>query len=498
MRTRYPSYRNNTPNRVGAPLEVDKNPLAELGVAGAKISYGMVMDEYNPNLRGVAGRKTYREMRDNDSVIGAIFFAIEMLLRTVPWEFKYDEVDTDAMTSFSSQIEGMVFNRSIDSPEKGIDFATGVFFEDMEHTWDDFISQTISSMCTFGWSYPEIVLKRRMGIISTKPEFRSIYNDGLIGLRKLADRPPETLDRWDIDDQGNIFGMYQSDPNGAGEFYIPMDKALLFRPFAHKGSPEGRSLLRNAYDPWYYLKRIKQIEAIAIERELNGLPVVYAPSGEIWDENGSLTAVGLKYQDLVKNVKYNEQGGVVLPSDPYIDDEGNPTSVKKVSLELLSTNGTRAVDTVKVKEGYQRDIARTVLAQFLMDTNKGSQARSKNESSIFFNCLDALNDSIAEVINRHMIPKLWMANLLDPTYMPYVSPGKVTPVDLQILGEYISKIGGLGFNLFDEDTENYLRSLADLPDRPEGMDDVELFPEEDIETKLPGNRTKMPKKEKAT
>lgn len=77
---------------------------------------------------------------------------------------------------------------------------------------------------------------------------------------------------------------------------IPMSKAMLFRTESVKDNPEGRSILRNAYRSWYFKRRIQEIEAIGIERDLAGLPVIHAPERLRW----SLSCVQrLLYQSLV-------------------------------------------------------------------------------------------------------------------------------------------------------------------------------------------------------
>ncbi|MGI6498023.1 MAG: hypothetical protein ACOX0U_04265 [Oscillospiraceae bacterium] len=61
---------------------------------------------------------------------------------------------------------------------------------------------------------------------------------------------------------------------------------MIFRTKSRKGSPEGRSILRNAYRSWYFKRRIQEIEGIGIERDLAGFPTLTAPEGmNIWDED---------------------------------------------------------------------------------------------------------------------------------------------------------------------------------------------------------------------
>jgi hypothetical protein len=102
---------------------------------------------------------------------------------------------------------------------------------------------------------------------------RSKYTDGKIGWRKMPIRSQETLQRWVFDESGGNMGMVQLAPPKYETTFLPIEKCLLFRSTTIKNNPEGRSFLRNAYRPWFYKKRLEEIEGIGIERDLAGLPV---------------------------------------------------------------------------------------------------------------------------------------------------------------------------------------------------------------------------------
>jgi len=436
-------------------------PTAELGVDGAKISNGFVYDEFLTQLVGDRGRKIYREMRDNDATVNAVIFAIEMILRNVDW-----------------RIEENKNTKGTPAAEKAKEFVESVLFEDMEHTWDDFITDVLTAL-TFGWEYTEIVFKRRIGPDQLDPKNKSNFTDGAIGIRKLGIRAQETLHRWNIDDNGYLLGMYQQPPQGGGIKYIPITKALLFRPHPHKGSPEGRSVLRGAYRSWFFLKNIQEIESIAIERELNGLPVVKIPNKILNGTTAEAIAAKAAYIKLVRDIKFNEQGGVVLPSDPYYDADGKPTSIPQVDLQLLASTGTRAISTTEVILRYQREIARTVMADFLMlgSNDRGSFAMSKDKSSLFVKATEGWLDAIADTVNKSLITKLWAINRFDTSVMPSLQPGRVAPVDLDELGKYISDLARAGAPLFpDEELEEKLRVSADLPIRSGDLEDIPVLP----------------------
>jgi hypothetical protein len=69
----------------------------------------------------------------------------------------------------------------------------------------------------------------------------------------------------------------------------------LFRTTVHKGSPEGRSLLRSSYVDWVYKKNFATTEAIGIERHLAGYPVMWVPANVINGQDaGSISTRAFK------------------------------------------------------------------------------------------------------------------------------------------------------------------------------------------------------------
>jgi len=440
---------------------------SEVGVEGAKINSGYVYEEFIPNLRGSRGRKIYRQMSENDSIIGSILHAIEMVIRSVKWSVRDSQESSEFTNPSTSRTAGI--SPSSTQSFSGVEWLEGVFFADMETSWEDFIAD-VMSMLVYGWSYFEIVYKLRKGPKYTSPMFRSMFDDGTIGLRKLSIRGQETLNKWEMSDEGELLGMWQYSPNFGKTVLIPYDRALLFRAHRNKNSPEGRSILRNAYRSWYFLKNIQEIEAIAVERELNGLPVVYIPQELFASTDETDIAAKESYIQLVRDVKFNEQGGAVLPSDPFINQDGTYTNVPKVRLELVSTNGSRAIDTDKAVKRYQFDIARTVVADFIMmgGAERGSYALSKTKLGVFQKTIEGWLNGVASVLNRRLISTLWEINNFPQEEMPGVYPGPASPEDLEELGEFVERLAGAGMPLFpDDELEHRLRQAAKFPEKGE-------------------------------
>lgn len=420
------------------------NVTAEVGTTGLKHWAGRVDEEWLTELKDERKYKVLREMRENDPIIGAILFVIDMIIRQVEWRVEQggdSEEDEEAAEFLESCMH------------------------DMSSSWENVISEILSFL-SYGFSYHEIVYKRRLGSSQKDGAKRSKFNDGKIGWRKLPIRAQDTLLNWQIDETGGVKGYVQQDPVSGKLATIPIEKALLFRTTSHKGNPEGRTILRNAFRPWFFKKRIEEIEGIGIERDLAGLPVMYAPA-RIMSPTATAEeqAIYSALKDIIRNIRRDEQEGIILPGD-----YDKTTNQKMYSLELLSTGGTRQFDTDKIITRYDQRIAMTVLADFILLGHEkvGSFALSDNKTDLFAVALQAWLNEIKSVFNRFAIPRLFEINGWVLEEHPYLEYGDIETPDLTALGDYITKLSAAGAELFpDVDLENHLREAANLPIRIE-------------------------------
>ena len=411
-----------------------RSGFLEIGSSGLRRSGGYINEEFLSNLQGVKGFKVYREMHDNDPVVGAMLYAIDKVITRLEWHVE------------------------------GEDERTALFIDeclnDMSDSWDSTL-QNILSMLTYGWSFHEIVYKIRRGQTGD-PKTHSKYHDNRIGWRKWPVRAQETLQEWMLDSNGGIQGLIQMDPSsGKGLARIPIDKALLFRTTTNRNNPEGYSLLRNAYRPWFYKRRIEEIEAIGIERDLAGLPMAYVPPEYMSNTATSAQKAVLQaITDIVQNVKRNEQEGIVFPA--AYDEQGN----RIFDLTLLSASGGRQFDTGSVIQRYDQRIAMSLLSDFLLlgSDRVGSFALGTAKVDLWTLAVDSIAKSIAEVVNQHAIPRLLKLNAMRTDKLPYLTYGQVSSVELGEVADFVSKLAQAGVLMPDRELEAHLRSLADLPD----------------------------------
>lgn len=422
----------------------------EIGTGGENTRNGQIRaDEFLAALKGKRAIRKFREMRDNDATIGAIMYAVEQVLRDVPVEVEPANDSEEA--------------------QKEADFVKSVF-NDMEHSLDDHISEALSSL-TFGFSVFEVVYKRRVGPSETNPKKHSKYRDGRMGVRKIASRAQWTLSRFVVDDQtGDCLGIEQEHSYGLKKAIIPQNKLLHYRTTNINNDPSGRSILRNAYSSYTYLTNLQSIEAIAVERELHGVPIGRMPSDYL-SSNATEDQVALRNQFIqaLRDLKLNEQGYILLPSDLLLDAEGKATGgvgSRLMDVELITSNGNRNIEIDPIIKRYQHDIARSVMAEFLMlgSSSTGSYAMSKSKTDLFLRSVESYINSIFDVINKQLVERLWQLNGLDYDLMPRVVPGDVAPHDLKELGSYLRNLNGADINLSDQmDIIDALLGNAELP-----------------------------------
>ncbi len=180
---------------------------AEIGTTGLPTWGGVVADEFLRQLQGQSGIKLYREMRDNDAMIGSLLTLIDLMVRQAePWSFK----PADA-----SQAAG----RARDLAQISLD--------QMSFTWRDTLSEILSFL-VYGWSFFEICYKKRA--------------DGFIGWKKFAIRGQDTLSEWKFDEEGGIRAMVQVAAPDYKQVTLPIEKCLLFRTRLERNNPQGRAL----------------------------------------------------------------------------------------------------------------------------------------------------------------------------------------------------------------------------------------------------------------
>jgi len=414
------------------PFVKATDKFIEVGTSGLRQYGGIIEDEFLRELRGAKGVEVYREMSRNDDVVGASLFAYTMLAKEVTFRVdsaKAEDVQADEIA----------------------DFIRGALFNDLNLSWKDLLSE-IFTFLIYGWSYFEVVWKRREGD-QQDPSRRSRYNDKRIGWRKFASRGQDTLESWVIDDHGGVNGLVQRAAPRYDRLTVPIEKALLFRTTSEHSNPEGQSILRTAYLDWYYKRRIQIVRGIGIERDLAGLPVLTPPEGlDLWNTNDA-NAITLKAQaeKIVRNIRRDEHEGIVKPYG--------------WTLELLTSGGARQFNITEVIAQLNAGIAMSMMTDFLLVGHEqiGARSLATDKRMVFSHAASSFLDNICTVINRFAIPQLVQLNGWPMELSPSLAHGPVAEIDLLDLTAFIEKTAGVGLLFPDEALEEHLRARAQLP-----------------------------------
>jgi len=293
-----------------------------------------------------------------------------------------------------------------------------------------------------GWSVLEQVFETR----EWAPKRSGANRKNYTMLKKLASRPALTIKDIIYDDNGGPVSIIQNAIQANGnikEVTIKVEKLLIFTAGGIGGDLMGKSLLRTAYQPWYFKKELYKIDAIGHERNHLGIPVWTLKEGFT---TGDVEAAW----DLVTQMRTNEKSGVVEPPGQvfrFEKPEGQPS------------------DIMPSIEHHDAHILLNVLAQFLMLglTGGGGRATSGAHVDMFQKSVRFFADYICGVFNLYCIPKLVGYNF-DTDEFPQMRVRNIGETkDLQMWASSHARMVHEGVFTVDTETENFYRENMDMP-----------------------------------
>jgi hypothetical protein len=294
------------------------------------------------------------------------------------------------------------------------------------------------------------VREGRMGRTSSR------FNDGKIGWASWNLIPQPSRYGWGFDDTGRANLLIQYDPQTGEYIPISLQRCIHFRMAGRNNSPEGWTPLRQAYDPWYRKMRIQQIEGVGIERDLAGLPHFMIP-GESIDAKDK---VFQRAQQIVTGIRQDSQAGLVSSSDRDED-----TKQLLHEFKLVSTGGSRTIDTDPVVRRYANEIATTFLASVMrtgQDTH-GSYALAETQGGLLEQSIGANLDSIEADINTQAVPNLLEYNDIPEELTPRIKHSGIASRDLEVLARYVATLVKSGLLVDTPELTEFLHQVAGLP-----------------------------------
>lgn len=411
----------------------------ELGDSGVQIFNGIIQsDEYRPELRGRYAIKTYDEMRRGDATVHAGLMAVKYPIISVPWTAEAG--GEDAVDAEAKELVEYNFTEIINWRETLTDMLT---------------------MLDFGFYVAELVF-----------DWRNVNGNDRIVLTKIAYRKQTTIESWETKDHQPGIQQRMSDGTSVS---IPWDKIIVLSHQKEGDNWEGMSILRSAYQNWYYKKTFYQIDAVKHERQALGVVKIQYPKGadqKMRDEAKAAAA----------NVRANERAYIEQPEGweiEFMDMMANTTADPKESIAH-----------------HDRQILKNMQVQYIdigSQSSSGSFSASTDQRALLEMQDQAIAEQIAAAVNDIIVKKIVDLNFTVSDY-PKWKPGRIAREDVAVLADAVQKLTTAGYLTPSDEDEEHARSVIHFPDMNEDLKGQERKPQPVVPTDQNSNDPNAPDK----
>lgn len=434
--------------------------LGEQGILGLKTSNGRVLEEQQRAFRYPEFITTINAMRNNPTV-GAAMNVYRMMISRVKWEVEAPK-GADEVTLARTELVRSMMN-------------------DMDGTWSAFIESVIPYL-EYGFAVNEIVLRRRLKRNGSK------FNDGLVGIKKLAPRSQDTITGWRFSEDGadllkveqsiaNVENSYRyaGKTNTNGKLEIDREKFLLFSASANKGNPEGNSIYKNIYLAFKQLSLLQDQELIGVAKDIQGilkiaLPPKYLDPNASTDDKAAVAA----FQQIIDNYNAGTQRGLLVPN--MIDPE---SKLPLFTYDLMESKGGAKYDTESIIRRLQGDILSALSVDILKlgAEGSGSFSLAESKSSVLALAIDYRLREIGEVLNSHLMRLIFEVNGWDTVSLPAFTYSDIEEVSLEEFSKAVQRIFSTSAIEVDRAVMNRVRGVMGVPLKPEDEEvDKETLP----------------------
>lgn len=440
-------------------ITIPRISLAEQGFVGLRASAGRVFPESNTAFNYPHFTKTVNEMRHNPTV-GSAMSVYRMFISRVNWK-----VEPHSEASEIDKQRAAIVN---------------TMMSDMEGSWRTFIEEVIPYL-EYGYGIHEKVLRRRL--------YRngSAFNDGVVGISKLAPRNADTIEKWIFSDDGadllsvqqnisNIENSYrfQNRKNENGLVPIDRNKFLLFTASGNRGNPTGNSIYKAIYLSYKMLTLLQDNELLGIAKDIQGILKISIPPKYL-DPNASVEdkAVVTAFQGIIDSYNAGTQRGLLVPN--MYDDAGN----QLFSYELMESKGSAKYDVEAVIKRLQGDILAALNCDILKlgADGTGSFSLAESKSSVLAIAIDYRLREIAEVLNTDLLKTIYQANGWSCEKMAKFVYEDIEDIDVESMGKFIQQAFSVGAIEFDRVAANRVRKIFGVAPLPEDSPvDVDKLP----------------------
>lgn len=437
--------------------------LSQMSHSGVITLGGDILENCKDELQFPRSISTFDKMAQDQDIQPALDM-VEMSLARVPWSVEIPEGYEDDLKADK-------------------EFLEQVLFEDMEHTFEDFISSVVS-MNRYGFAPVEKVFRKRTYAQGSK------YNDGRVGLRCLPLIDQHTVAGWQWDEATGRklthLAQYKNKPTGIdqmpnklplgeeGKNYtlIPRNKFILFKNKVKGDSPQSQSALVGVWKAWKIKTSLEEYLAMGVAKDLQGLPVLRIPGEVMADDADEAKQKEYEFwKNVSRNIHLNQQASLILPS--LTDEKGNPY----YDIKTVNTSGQKAYDVLSIIEFYRKSIVTALMASQLVlgQDGSGSYALSESLSGVSSLTVESKLKEIEAQINHDLIPQLFALNGIQKRVLPRVKFGDLSTPDLDVLSKFLQRTAAVGLIAKTPAMVNW---IAGQLNAPKPFDDVTIPVEE--------------------
>jgi len=269
----------------------------------------------------------------------------------------------------------------------------------LKRVWKSVMSNILNALdfgfsaCEKVWEIQDIDITRRDG-----DKMVTAFKGQAVLLKKLKDPDPVTVTII-TDDNGDFNGFEQS-ISGASKVTVPAEKSFIFTNEKEFGNLYGKSLLRYAYDYWYWSTLMYQFLNRYFERRGTPPVLARAPGGRTNLSDGTvvdnLTLVQKAGESLTEN------SVVALPS--VADDRGiHKWDINYLKDDQRADMFMRYIEHLNVMKLRALFVPERTVIQ---DSEMGAMAVAKTHLSVFLMGLEGLTQDIIDHFNKYLIPQL--------------------------------------------------------------------------------------------
>lgn len=428
-------------------------PFSEQGVAGFVVMGGYVVsNEQNSRLLGQARWRTAADLISNISIVAAsLRYSLNLIARP---SWKADPVSDKAEAKAAAEFVDEIM-------------------ADTNASWTRVVRR--SAMYRFhGFGIGEWVAKRR--------------DDGKIGIDSIEQRPQHTIERWDIDANGGVLGVWQRDPQTSREIYLPRAKLIYLVDDTLTDRPDGIGWFRHLVEPAEKLKTYLKLESLGFQRDLTGIPIGRAPlqkinqlvtDGKLAREQADMMIEGLK--EFCRLEMKSEHTGLILDSTTYRGktEQGDQISqVAEWGMELL-TGEQSSIDALAkaiLRLDFDMALIMGTSPMLVGREGEGSRALSEDQSRNLYLMVNSTLDDMAESYQRDLVDRVWAMNGLDDELKPRLTHEDAAFKDVERIARVLRDMAAAGAILAPDDPAiNDIRNLVGVSEaEPMSIEELAL------------------------